>query len=185
MKRVICAIGLSCLVATAAPAAEATNEPTMRAAVDQALWPADIIRAADKYLRSYPDAPGAEDVKAVRVRASDAFHIVSRTDVQLYRSAFIPREGGETFQDMHRAALGDRAAAVRLAHASRRADDAQGTQRYVGWLQLASLLGDERASYELALHFRRTDQPILAARYEAVAIALGYQPATGLDNVRK
>jgi hypothetical protein len=55
----------------------------------------------------------------------------------------------------------------------------------VGWLQLASLLGDDRASYELALHFRRTDQLVLAARYEAVALALGYQPAAGLDHVRK
>lgn len=181
MKRTLFAIGL--LWALAAPAAE--NEPTMRAAVDQALWPGDIVRAADKYLRAFPNGSGAEEVKALRVRAGDSWHIVSRTDVQLYRSAFIPREGGETLQDMHRAALGDRAAAVRLAHASRRADDAQGTQRYVGWLQLASLLGDDRASYELALHFRRTDQPILAARYEAVAIALGYQPANGLDNVRK
>jgi len=187
MNKALCTAGLLWALAGAAGTAAAAdgNEPTMRAAVETALWPGDIVRAADRYLRDHPDGAGAEAVRTLRLRAGDTWQIVSRNDVQLYRSAFVPRESGETLQDMHRASLGDRAAAVRLAHASQRAGDAQSQQRYVGWLQLASQLGDDRASYELALHFRRTDQLVLAARYEAVAIALGYQPAPGLDNVRK
>ncbi len=187
MNRVLRAAAVLCALWAlgCAAAAAVANEPTMRAAVETALWPGDIVRAADKYLSSHPDGAGAETVRSLRARATQAWQIVSRSDVKLYRSAFVPREGGETLQDMHRASLGDRAAAVRLAHASKRAGDAQGEQRYVGWLQLASLLGDDRASYELALHFRRTDQLVLAARYEAVALALGYQPAPGLDHVRK
>jgi hypothetical protein len=184
MNKALCTAGLLWALAGAASAAEA-NEPTMRVAVDTALWPGDIVQAADKYLRDYPDGPGVADVRALRQRATEAWRVVRRNDVQLYRSAFVAREGGETLLDMHRASLGDRAAAVRLAHASRRAGDAQGMLRYVGWLQFASVLGDERASYELALHFRRTDDLVLAARYEAVAIALGYQPAPGLDHLRK
>jgi hypothetical protein len=162
------------------------DAPALRAAVDRAVWPGDIVRAADQYLRACPDAPDAAEVQAVRQRAGDAWRLVNRNDVRLYRSAFTPNEAaGETLHDIRLAALGDRNAAVRLAHASRTSDDAQGTQRYVGWLQLAASLGDENASYELALHFRRTAQPILAARYEARAMALGYEPANGLDNVRK
>jgi len=184
MKKTLCAAALLWLFAASAAQPEST-EPALRAAVEQAVWPGDIVRAADQYLRAFPEGSDAAEVQALRQRAGDAWRLVSRNDVRLYRSAFTPREGGESPQDMRLAALGDRDAAVRLAHASRRIDDAQGTQRFVGWLQLASMLGDERASYELALHFRRTDQPILAARYEAVALALGYQPAPGLDHARK
>lgn len=184
MNRWLWIVVAGLVLGSAAQAAE-DNEPTMRAAVETALWPGDIVRAADKYLRDHPAGDGAEAVRELRQRAAQTWQIVGRNDVQLYRGAFVPREGGETLQDMHRASLGDRDAAVRLAHASRRAADPQGQQRYVGWLQLASLLGDERASYELARHFRAVDNLVLAARYEAVAIALGYQPAPGLDHVRK
>jgi hypothetical protein len=185
-KSFAAAVLLSGLVANVVWAAPEAGMPALRAAVDQAMWPGDIVRAADQYLRACPDAADAAEVQTVRQHAADAWRLVSRNDVRLYRSAFSPREAsGETATDMRLAALGDREAAVRLAHASRRADDAQGTQRYVGWLQLAASLGDERASYELALYFRRTDQPILAARYEEEALAMGFQPAPGLDNIRK
>ena len=46
-------------------------------------------------------------------------------------------------------------------------------------------LGNGIASYELALHFRNTGQPLLAAQFEARARELGYTPPPDLDNVRK
>ncbi len=183
MKKSVCALALLCsLAALAQPA----GEGALRAAVEQAVWPGDIVRAADTYLRAYPAAADAAEVLALRQRAGDAWRLLSRNDVRLYRSAFDPRNAGpDALPDIRLAALGDSRAAVRLAHASRQAGDAPAAQRYVGWLQLAASLGDRDASYELALYYRRGDQPLLAARYEAEALAMGYQPAPGLDHARK
>ncbi|MFY9514284.1 MAG: hypothetical protein WAQ05_25240, partial [Rubrivivax sp.] len=86
------------LLGGAAHAAD-DNEPTMRAAVETALWPGDIVRAADRYLRDHPQGNGVDAVRDLRLRAAQTWQIVGRSDVQLYRSAFVPREGGETLQD--------------------------------------------------------------------------------------
>jgi len=157
------------------------DEAMLRDAVTHACWPGDIVRAADRYLVAFPSGDAVAEVRSDRQRAAQTSRLVSRNDLRLYRSAFVPPTGDDdAARLLRRAALGDRDAAVQLAQASRANDT-----RYVGWLQYASLLGDERASYELALHFRRTDQPLLAAQYETIAVALGYKPAPSLDNVRK
>jgi hypothetical protein len=52
-------------------------------------------------------------------------------------------------------------------------------------MQYAAALGNGIASYELALHYRRTEQPLLASQFEARARALGYTPPPSLDNTRK
>ena len=147
------------LLALAFGAQAQGDEALLSAAVDQSLWPGDIVRAADRYLQAHP---GDADVEGIRARAAEAALVVARKDLRLYRSAFaVPAGDSQAALELRRAALGDREAAVRLAHAQRDADGA----RYIGWLQYASMLGDERASYELALHFRRSDQPVLAAQY--------------------
>lgn len=153
----------------------------LRAAFEQALWPGDIVRAADAYLRLHP---GASDVAAQRTAAAEVAQLLRAKDVLVFRSSFT--EGGAALQrDLRLAALGDRAAAVRLAEASRGHDETHGTRRFVGWMQLAALLRDGQASYQLALHYRRTGQPALAARYEALASDLGHTPLPSLDNSRK
>lgn len=167
------------LGATAAQPEEAA--PNLRAAFEQALWPGDIVRAADAYLRAQPDA---SDVAAQRAAAAEVLLLLRAKDVFVFRSSFT--EADPALQrDLRLAALGDSAAAVRLAEASRAHDETHGTRRFVGWMQLASMLRDAQASYQLALHFRRTGQPVLAARYEAVASDLGHIPLPALDNIRK
>jgi hypothetical protein len=52
-------------------------------------------------------------------------------------------------------------------------------------MQYAAALGNGIASYELALHYRRVEQPLLAAQFEARARELGYTPPPSLDNSRK
>lgn len=158
----------------------AADEPALRAAAEGALWPADIVRAADAYLQAYPEGAAAAAMREMRAHAAESWRLVGRNDVRLYRSAFDAEQADAA--ELRRAALGDRAAAERLAHASR---TARRLGPYEGWLQYAALLGSERSSYELALYYRSTDQPLLASRYEAQAIALGYQPAAALDNIRK
>ncbi len=176
------AAALAC--SAAPPAAAADDEAALRALAAQALWPADIVRAADRYLRAFPNGAAAAEVTAERERAARAAAVLARKELRLYRTAFEPPAGDAAARDeLRRAALGDAAAAVRLAQAQRGGPG--GEQRFVGWLQLASALGDAPASYELALHFRRTDQPILADQYEARALELGYRPAPALDHSRK
>ncbi|RVU44529.1 hypothetical protein [Rubrivivax rivuli] len=153
----------------------------LRKVFEQAVWPSDIVRAADAYLRLHP---GASDVVAQRAAAAEVMQLLRAKDVLVFRSSFT--EAGPALQrDLRLAALGDRAAAVRLAEASRAHDEAHGTRRYVGWMQLAALLRDPEASYQLALHYRRTGQPALAARYETLASDLGHIPLPSLDNSRK
>ncbi len=57
--------------------------------------------------------------------------------------------------------------------------------RFEGWMQFASALGNGIASYELALYYRGQDQPLLAAQFESRARELGYTPPPTLDHYRK
>lgn len=183
MKRLLIA---ALLLSLSASPLRAADEPELRDAAVAAVWPGDIVRASERYLERYPAGVDAAEMRELRDRARRASRLLSGNEVRLYRSAFVAAEAdSEQRAELRRAALGDSQAAVRLAQASREASDPRTHQRYVGWLQLASVLGDERATYELALHFRRTDQPIFAAHYEALALAMGFVPAPSLDHARK
>ena len=86
---------------------------------------------------------------------------------------------------MRKAALADKEAAARVARLYREGEAAANPGRYVGWLQYAAALGNAPASYELAVHYRKSDQPALAAPYEARAEELGFKPPPTLDHIRK
>jgi len=166
------------------PASEPT-EPALREALQQALWPADIVRLAADYLRLYPQQAAAAEVAALHQRAQRSAQLLRRSDVQLFRAAFAPpAEGAALADDLRRAALGDAAAALRQAQRALPAD-AGNRRRQVGWLQYAASLGSEQAAYALALHYRRESQPLLAAQYEARAVDLGFVPPPALDHQRK
>jgi hypothetical protein len=180
------------LVASAGPAPAASSrlltsgstEPALRQAVQLALWPADIVQRSDDYLRCYPDHAGAADVLLQRQRASATADLLRRSDVALYRPAFVPQPpDGPAVDDLRRAALGDADAAFRLAQQPSALDSM--SRRRLGWLQYAALLGNDRAAYALSLHYRRAAQPLMAAQFEARAVALGFQPPASLDNSRK
>lgn len=160
------------------------DELVMRQAVLQATWPADMVRLADDYLRRHAQQDWAADAALIQQRAQRAAAALRRNDVQLFRSAFVQRsEEGQSAEDLRRAALGDPVAAVRRAHQVRQVEGA--SKQHVGWLQFAAALGSEQAAYELALHFRRAAQPMMASVYETRAIELGYVPLPALDHSRK
>lgn len=164
------------------------GEMALRQSLQEALWPAEIMRLSADYLRQYPRGPWSDASRLLYERARDSMRVLARSDVHLYKNAFKPSDlPPEVRADTRKAALGDQDAAIRLAHLFRKLDKnlAEANSRYVGWLQFASQLGNDRASYELALHFRALDQPAMAAMYEARAVALGYVPPAALDNVRK
>lgn len=183
LQRLTLPLGLTLALLFVAPvrAQAPDSEAALREQLQQALWPADIVAAAERYLQRYPQSPFAVQARQWRGQAEFGSRVLAERDVRLYRSAFQPETAPPQPRDeLRRAALGDRAAAVRLAHEAR-----QDTPRYLGWLQYAARLGDERASYELALHYRREAQPVLAAVYEARAVELGFVPPRDLDHVRK
>ncbi|MBX3607865.1 MAG: hypothetical protein KF788_21510 [Piscinibacter sp.] len=179
-------LGLAALLGFAGTA-QAAEAEALQQQVQQALWPADIVAGADQYLARYPQGPFAAQARELRERATAAMRVLGRRDVRLYRSAFLSAEDDGARAELRRAALGDREAAVRLAHGHQRGESGltQDFNRYLGWLQYAASLGDERASYELALHYRRDAQPVLAAMYEARAVELGFTLPRDLDHIRK
>lgn len=164
------------------------SEPEVRIAALQALWPADLVRLTTQYLQQYPRGPWVEVARSWQKRAADSMRMLNRGDVHLYRSAFQGTgEAAPINDEIREAALGSDAAALRLAHKYQKGESGltPDENRYVGWLQFASVLGSAPASYELALYFRKEGQPALASQYEARAVSLGYNPPLALDHVRK
>lgn len=159
-------------------------EPALRQALLQALWPADIVRLADAYLGRFAAQDWCADARLLREHARQTALLLRRPDVQLFRSAFTGAPAGDlAASDLRLAALGDPAAALRLAQPTAQLE--AGSKRQLGWLQFAAALGSEQAAYALALHYRRVSQPLLAAQHEAQALALGLVPPLSLDHVRK
>ena len=164
------------------------NEANDWAQLEQATWPADVLRKAEAFLQAYPSSKLAAGATVARDGARGAAKLLQRSDVKLYRSAFQLRDEMDPDQkrDLARASHGDKDAAARLGRRYKTdAVGAGGASRYEGWLQYASALGNGIASYELALYYRRQDQPLLASQLESRARELGYTPPPTLDNVRK
>lgn len=189
MRRSFAALCLAtaALLSLPAAAAEQLSEDTLRVRLQSATWPADIVRLAREYRVRFPNGEYRAGADQLAQRAAEAMRALEDKDVQLYRAAFsVPPETAALREDLRRAGLGDAQSALRLAHAHR---DGLGvpadTNRYVGWLQYAARLGNDAASYELAVHYRRNAQIPLASLYEARAVALGYELPRALDHSRK
>lgn len=158
--------------------------------LQEATWPADIVRIADECLAHHWGGGGCEKhATEWRREASATDQILQTKQVQLQRDAFVDDALSPAQREaVRRAALGDAAAAADLAHSYRAGGEAAAPSnpfRYVGWLEFATQLGNKEAAYELAIHFRAQGQPALASVYEARAIAMGYVPPKALDHVRK
>lgn len=174
---------------TAPPPAAARTPDDLEdwAAVDQSIWPQDVSRLADGYLQRHPQGRRATAALAAREGAKEGSQVLRRADVRLYRSAFnIAEDMGEEMRaDIHKSARGDKDAAARVARSYRDGSSPAAAGRYEGWLQYAAGLGNGIAAYELALHYRRSAQPLLASQFESRARELGYTPPPTLDHYRK
>lgn len=176
----------------AAPALPDIDEEAELKKLEQLAWPAEVLQVAEAFLKARPESPFAPGVQVARDGARSAVKALQRNDVRLYRSAFAFNAdmSAEQRQDLLRCGRGDKDAAARMAWRFRGQSGAgygasSAQSRYEGWMQFAVALGNGIASYELAVHFRSTGQPLLASQYEARARDLGYTPPPELDNVRK
>lgn len=179
------AVAAAAAAAALAPARFASrDEAAAWAQLEAALWPAEVERLAADFLKNHADSRLAGSAQVAREGAREAMQILRRNDVRLFRSAFRPSEQADA-AELAKAGRGDKDAAARLARRYGRQAPRFDIGRYEGWLQYAAALGNGIASYELALHYRRVAQPLLAAQFEARARALGYTPPPSLDNTRK
>lgn len=166
----------------------AAEEAAAWGELEASLWPADVARLADDYLRRWPSTPRAGSAKVSLEGANDAVRALRSSEVRLYRSAFQPKTTAAGWlAEWRKAARGDKDAAARIARAYLRGDGdiPVDTNRYEGWLQYAAALGNGIACYELAVWYRRQGQPVPAAQYEARSRELGYTPPPTLDHYRK
>lgn len=150
------------------------------------VWPADVVREAEAYLKNHGDSPLAGSAEVARDGALEAAAILRRNEVQLFRGAFAlaPGLATDVANDVAKAGRGDKDAAARLGRRLAPARGADNSGRYEGWMQYAAALGNGIASYDLALYYRRVNQPQFASQYEALARSLGYTPPPSLDNRR-
>jgi hypothetical protein len=167
------------------------------ARLEAALWPAEVAKLGTEYLKNHPDSRVAGSAQVARDGATEAAQILRRNDVRLYRSAFElpPDAPPERVSDLGKAGRGDKDAAARLGRLyspyshllpyGREGSSRPDVGRFEGWMQYAAALGNGIASYDLALHYRRVEQPLLASQFEARARELGYTPPPSLDNTRK
>ncbi len=157
--------------------------------LEAAVWPAEVLRLARVFLQRHPSSKLAGSAQVAQTGAAEAAKILRRNDVRLYRSAFrLEAMPNGQQADLFKAGRGDKDAAVRLGRYWRtQADfhDLPTLGRYEGWLQYAAALGNGIAAYELALFYRRMDQPQPASTFESRARELGYTPPPSLDNTRK
>jgi Caspase domain len=156
--------------------------------LEAALWPAEVVQRATAFEKAWPTSRYAASVKVAKAGADESARALQRPDVRLFKSAFQApaTDDPERRRELYRAARGDKDAAARLGRLAWSSGSyGSGRTRYEGWLQLASALGNGIAAYELALHYRNNDQPLLAAQLEGRARELGYNPPPSLDNVRK
>ncbi|MCR2745369.1 caspase family protein [Limnobacter parvus] len=152
-------------------------------------WPVDLLKRCKEFLEKYPNSPQASSVALYQTGAADALRILRNKDVKLFKTSFVmpvaTEQSIDSTSELNRAARGDKDAAARIARLHRQLETEQAMLRYVGWLQYASGLGNGIASYELALYYRESAQPLLAAQAEARARQLGYSPPRALGHERK
>lgn len=161
------------------------------AALQAAVWPPELLRLAEAFVQRWGGSARAAVAEVAAAGARDAAALLRRHDMRLYRSSFAPVPGGDAAAlaynaDLVKAGRGDKDAAARIGRQwATRAATGPAASRFEGWMQYAAELGNGIASYELALHYRRSDQPQPAARWEARARELGYTPPPSLEHYRK
>ncbi len=154
--------------------------------LSEGQWPGDIRKIADDFVAQFPSHRQVGSALVAQEGAKDALTALANRDVKLYRSAFVLREAN-LVPELRKAGRGDKDAAARVGrlYADGKGGVSVDRNRYEGWMQYAAALGNGIASYELAVHYRREGQPVLAAQYESRARELSYTPPPTLDHSRK
>lgn len=156
--------------------------------LQEGQWPGDIRKLAEAFIEKFASSRQIGSAQVALAGASEALTALANREVKLFKSAFLPPNPPTALvTDLRRAGRGDKDAAARIG---RLYVDGKGgvpadRNRYEGWMQFATALGNGIASYELAVHYRREGQSVPAAQYESRARELAYTPPLALDQSRK
>lgn len=151
------------------------------------LAPADIRRAAEEFLRTYPGSKYETQARVALAGADDALRALSSRFVRLSTSAFTAARGDDRFsEDLGKALRGDKDAAARISEMYRLGSNGLTANPLRGeqWLRYSALLGNAIACYELYRRLAEKSDPD-AEFFGPEAERLGYQPPKGLCGSRK
>lgn len=160
------------------------------------LWPSDVLKLAREFATRYPRSRFASAATVARLGAEDAYKVLypasatagqTQQRIGLERRDFQARpELGDAYnEDLRRAARGDKDAAARLG-ARLKSTDRSGPAalRYEDWMKFAAELGNGIASFELSRYYLEVGAAAQAARWEARAKQLGFNPPPELRKTR-
>lgn len=146
-------------------------------AIQATLRPATLIRLCKEFERDYP---GSEFSQQIRVTISGAQQAMeSQRSARLSSDLFTEAVGNKDYRDdLLKALRGDKDSAHRIAIAYRDGTSGVSTnpRRTEQWLRFAAELGNGIASWELSELYNQSGQVGDAARFEKMALDLGYRP---------
>lgn len=151
------------------------------------LAPAEIRRAAEQFLRTYPGSKYETQVRIALAGTEDALRALSSRFVRLSASAFTAASGDALFgEDLRKALRGDKDAAARISEMYRLGSNGLAANPLRGeqWLRYSALLGNAIACYELYRRLAEKSDPD-AEFFGPEAERLGYGPPKGLCGSRK
>lgn len=154
--------------------------------IRSALWPRDVQRWSQEFLRRFPGSRYQSSVQVAEAGASRGVKMINTLDVALERESFAARPDlGEHFnEDLRRASRGDKDAAARVGERLGQTGRRDDSLPFEGWMQFAAALGNGIAAFDLARHYSATNRSAEVGRWVSRAVQLGYNPPPGLRGTR-
>ena len=146
-------------------------------AIQATLRPATLIRLCKDFERDFPGSEFSQQIRVAIAGAQQALE--SQRSARLSSDLFTEAVGDRAYRDdLLKALRGDKDSAHRIAIAYR--DGTSGVtanpRRTEQWLRFAAELGNGIASWELSELYNQSGQVGDAARFEKMALDLGYRP---------
>lgn len=145
--------------------------------IRQSTRPARLIILCEKFLKDFQDTEYHQTIQVILAGARESLR--GQREAGLTADALVDSAGNDDYKDnISKALRGDKDASYRIA---RMYLDGEGglvanKRRFEQWLRFAVELGNGIAAWELAEYYNTTDQIGDTARYERLAIELGYRP---------
>jgi hypothetical protein len=145
--------------------------------IQATLRPTTLIRLCKEFERDYPGSEFSQQIRVTIAGAQQALE--SQRSARLSSDLFTEAVGNKDYRDdLLKALRGDKDSAHRIAIAYR--DGTSGVtvnpRRTEQWLRFAAELGNGIASWELSELYNQSGQVGDAARFEKMALDLGYRP---------
>ncbi|MCF8200277.1 MAG: hypothetical protein K9J42_16030 [Sulfuritalea sp.] len=145
--------------------------------------PARLIELCKEFERDFPRSRHVQQIADIVEHARVALEI--QRSIGLSNEGFDDAAGDSDYRrNLIRAVNGDKDAAYRIAMAYRigRSGLTASTRRTEQWLRFSAELGNGQASWKLAETFNNNGLVADAARFEKLALALGYRPPVRLPS---